>query len=427
MTMELLLFLLGVFGGIFAGLIPGIGVFTVLVLLYPLLLDLTIIQLLILYIPILSISQYIGSVPALYFKIPGEATSFIATEYGHDLFKKGNYDLIPLTAIGSFVATVLSAVVILLLPILYENMFYGILKTNFIFAMILITGICLVATAKNKWWVSILLIVFGLLLGNIGFNASTGKFFATFGIEWLSYGIPIFPFVVAIYVIPNILKLDQSQITFDHIDNAYRQSVVSVKKYWTKMINGSIVGMLCGFVPIIGKIVGVSASRSLYSKNDKASVVAAESSNNSSIFTAMIPLFLFGVPITLGEILIYNVAETNYYNLTDQFQGILSSPTIPLIILASGLVGILLSWPLARYCALVFKLPIKHLKSILLSVVIASLVYLALTKSMLWYYAIIVLLFTPIGYWLRNRDVIPLIFAFIFAKLSMTIFERIMI
>ena len=58
---------------------------------------------------------------------------------------------------------------------------------------------------------------------------------------------------------------------------------------------------------------------------------------------------------------------------------------------------------------------------------IASLVYLALTKSMLWYYAIIVLLFTPIGYWLRNRDVIPLIFAFIFAKLSMTIFERIMI
>jgi TctA family transporter len=95
--------------------------------------------------------------------------------------------------------------------------------------------------------------------------------------------------------------------------------------------------------------------------------------------------------------------------------------------LASGLVGVILSWPLARYCALVFKLPIKHLKSILLSVVIASLVYLAMTKSMLWYYVIVILVFAPIGYWLRNRDVIPLIFAFIFAKLSMTIFERIMI
>ena len=425
--MEILLFLLGVVGGVFAGLIPGIGVFTTLVLLYPLLLDLTIIQLLILYIPIVSISQYIGSVPALYFKIPGEATSFIATEYGHDLFKKGNYDLIPLTAIGSFVATVMSAVVILMLPLLYENMFYGVLKTNFIFTMILITGVCLIATAKNNWLVSLFLIIFGLILGNIGFNASTGKFFGTFGNEWLSYGIPIFPFIVAIYVIPNIIKLNQSQISFDHIDNAYKHSVHSFKKFWTKMVNGSIVGMFCGFVPIIGKIVGVSASRSIYRKNDKASVVAAESSNNSSIFTAMIPLFLFGVPITLGEILIYNVAETNYFNLTQEFKNILASPMIPIVILASGVVGLLLSWPLARYCALVFKLPIKYLKVILLSVVIASMIYLALTKSMLWYYSLILILFTPIGYWLRNRDVVPLIFAFIFAKLSMTIFERIMI
>ena len=425
--MELLLFLLGVFGGVFAGLIPGIGVFTTLILLYPLLLDLTIIQLLILYIPIISISQYIGSVPALYFKIPGEATSFIATEYGHDLFKKGNYDLIPLTAIGSFVATIMSAGVILMLPLLYENMFYGVLKTNFIFTMILITGVCLIATAKNNWLVSLSLIIFGLILGNVGFNASTGKFFGTFGNQWLSYGIPIFPFIVAIYVIPNILKLDQSQISFSHIDNAYKQSVISVKKYWTKMVNGSIVGMLCGFVPIIGKIVGVSASRSLYRRHDKESVVAAESSNNSSIFTAMIPLFLFGVPITLGEILIYNVAETNYFNLTQEFKNILASPMIPTVILASGVVGLLLSWPLARYCALVFKLPIKYLKVILLSIVVASMIYLALTKSMLWYYCVILLIFTPIGYWLRNRDVVPLIFAFIFAKLSMTIFERIMI
>ena len=141
----------------------------------------------------------------------------------------------------------------------------------------------------------------------------------------------------------------------------------------------------------------------------------------------MIPLFLFGVPITLGEILIYNVAETNYFNLTQEFKNILASPMIPIVILASGVVGLLLSWPLARYCALVFKLPIKYLKVILLSVVIASMVYLALTKSMLWYYSLILILFTPIGYWLRNRDVVPLIFAFIFAKLSMTIFERIMI
>ena len=123
--MEVTLFFSGILLGVFAGLMPGIGVFTTLILIYPLLLDLTISQLLILYIPLISISQYLGSVPALYFKIPGESTSFIATEYGYPLFHKGHYDLIPLTAIGSFVATLISAFIIACLPFMLENFFYG--------------------------------------------------------------------------------------------------------------------------------------------------------------------------------------------------------------------------------------------------------------------------------------------------------------
>lgn len=424
--MELLLFLLGVFGGVFAGLVPGVGVFTTLVLLYPLLMDLTIHQLLILYIPLASISQFIGSVPALYFKIPGEATSFIATEYGHNLFIKGHYDLIPLTAIGSFVATMLSAIVIFSLPYLYENLFYQFLSTKFIFFLILLTGACLIGTSKNSWLLSTVMIIMGLILGNVGFNISTGKFFGTFGNEWLSYGIPIFPVIIAIYVIPAIVNLNSSSINNKTIDNAYYKSIFNVKKYIGKMINGSFIGMITGFVPIIGKIVGVSASRSVYKNSDKDSVVAAESSNNSSIFTAMIPLFLFGIPITLGEVLIYNVAETNY-NLQTEFKNILQGSLLPTLIVLSGLVGIILSWPLARYCTFVFRLPIKVMKFILLLIVLTSLLYIGIVNNMAWYYLLILLALLPVGHILRNNDVIPLIFSFIFAKMSMTIIERIMI
>ena len=424
--MEILIFLLGVLGGVFAGLVPGIGVFTTLILLYPLLLELTLVQLLILYIPLASISQFIGSVPALYFKIPGESTSFIATEYGHKLFIGGHHDLIPLTAIGSFVATLLSAIVIFSLPYLYESMFYYFLSTKFILFLILLTGACLIATSKNSWLISTAMIVAGMVLGNIGFNASTGKFFGTFDNEWLSYGIPMFPFIVALYVLPNILGLDSSGINDKTIDKAYIKSVGNLKRYITKMLNGSVIGMVAGFVPIIGKIVGVSASRALYKKSDKESVIAAESSNNSSIFTAMIPLFLFGVPITLGEILIYNVAETNY-DLKNEFQNILTTGLLPLIIVASGVIGLILSWPLARYCTKIFRLPQTFLKTLFLTVVLASLLYIGFIKHMVWYYILILLAFLPVGHLLRNNDVIPLIFSFIFAKISMTIFERIII
>jgi len=424
--MELMIFALGVSGGVFAGLVPGVGVFTTLILLYPLLIELTLVQLLILYIPLASISQFIGSVPALYFKIPGESTSFIATEYGHDLFTKGHHDLIPLTAIGSLVATTLSAVVIFSLPYLYDSMFYTLLSTKFVFFLILLTGACLVATSKNTWLVSTAMIVGGMILGNIGFNPSTGKFFGTFNNDWLSYGIPLFPFIVALYVLPNIMDLDSSGVNGRTIDNAYVKSVGNVRQYFGKMINGSLIGMVAGFVPIIGKIVGVSASRALHRKSDKDSVIAAESSNNSSIFTAMIPLFLFGVPITLGEILIYNVAETNY-DLQNEFRSILSSWLLPMLILASGVLGLLLSWPLARYCTYIFRLPTLFLKSMFLAVVLASLLYIGFIKHMTWYYIFVLMAFLPLGYLLRNRDVIPLIFSFIFAKISMTIFERIII
>ena len=424
--MELMIFVLGVLGGVFAGLVPGVGVFTTLILLYPLLIELTLVQLLILYIPLASISQFIGSVPALYFKIPGESTSFIATEYGHDLFTKGHHDLIPLTAIGSLVATTLSAVVILSLPYLYDSMFYALLSTKFVFFLILLTGACLVATSKNNWLISTAMIIGGMILGNIGFNPSTGKFFGTFNNDWLSYGIPLFPFIVALYVLPNIMNLDSSGVNGRTIDNAYVKSVGNIRQYFGKMINGSLIGMVAGFVPIIGKIVGVSASRALHRKSDKDSVIAAESSNNSSIFTAMIPLFLFGVPITLGEILIYNVAETNY-DLQNEFRSILSSWLLPMLILASGVLGLLLSWPLARYCTYIFRLPTLFLKSMFLAVVLASLLYIGFIKHMAWYYIFVLMAFLPLGYLLRNRDVIPLIFSFIFAKISMTIFERIII
>ena len=422
---ELSLFVLGALAGVFAGLVPGIGVFTTLVLLYPLLVELSLSQLLVLYIPLASISQFIGSVPALYFKIPGEATSFIATEYGHKIFLDGQHDLIPLTAIGSFLATILSAVVIFLLPYLHESIFYHFLTTKFVFFLIVLTGACLVATSKNSWILSTAMIVVGLTLGNIGFNASTGKFFGTLDNDWLSLGIPLFPFIVSIYVLPNLINLKPVSIINTDIDCAYRQSIVGIKSHIKTMLNGSLVGMLSGFVPIIGKIVGVSASRAIYKSSDKNSVIAAESSNNSSIFTAMIPLFLFGVPITLGEILIFNLAETNY-NLVDEFKRILDTSMLPLVIVLSGIVGLVLSWPMSRYCIMIFKLPVIVLKCVLLVVVVVSVLYIGYITNMTWYYLFVIMVFLPVGQLLKNKDPIPLIFAFIFAKISFTIIERIL-
>ena len=67
--------LLGCGLGLFAGLVPGLGPFTTLLLAFPLLLDLSIIQLLIVYSALITVSIYVGSVPATLYGIPGDSAS----------------------------------------------------------------------------------------------------------------------------------------------------------------------------------------------------------------------------------------------------------------------------------------------------------------------------------------------------------------
>ena len=64
--------------GLLSGLIPGIGNFILLLVATPILLTMSPIDILITYIALTSISQYIGSVPATMFGIAGESSSFPA-------------------------------------------------------------------------------------------------------------------------------------------------------------------------------------------------------------------------------------------------------------------------------------------------------------------------------------------------------------
>ena len=81
--------LLGVLAGTIAGIVPGIGVFATLLILYPWLTSLNIIDTFVFYLALTSTTQYIGSVSATILGVPGEASSLPAIYEGHTLFKKG--------------------------------------------------------------------------------------------------------------------------------------------------------------------------------------------------------------------------------------------------------------------------------------------------------------------------------------------------
>ena len=57
--------LIGILSGLISGCIPGIGNFATLIIIFPYLINLEPLQILILYVALTTISQYIGSIPAI--------------------------------------------------------------------------------------------------------------------------------------------------------------------------------------------------------------------------------------------------------------------------------------------------------------------------------------------------------------------------
>ena len=102
MTELLLPGLVGIIAGFVSGFIPGIGNFAALLVIFPYLYTLDPVQVLVLYVALTTISQYIGSIPAISYGVPGESSSIPAVIESKNLKNsKQTYQAIVQSAIGS--------------------------------------------------------------------------------------------------------------------------------------------------------------------------------------------------------------------------------------------------------------------------------------------------------------------------------------
>ena len=91
MDLDITFIILGIISGVISGMAPGEGMAVTMIAAYPLFLQLEVFQIVQFYLAAILISQFVGSVVATYFAIPGEISSIPATEAGHSLFKSSNF------------------------------------------------------------------------------------------------------------------------------------------------------------------------------------------------------------------------------------------------------------------------------------------------------------------------------------------------
>ena len=160
--------IIGVLTGLVSGCIPGIGNFASQIIIFPYLINLEPMQILILYVALTTISQYIGSIPAITFGIPGESSSVPAVIESRNLKTPQQvYQAIVGSAIGSTFGgiVVLGLTWLLLDYLIYTVHFFNTITQFALYCIVLVAMVFIFK--ENRDWVNILLILLGFGLGLI--------------------------------------------------------------------------------------------------------------------------------------------------------------------------------------------------------------------------------------------------------------------
>lgn len=428
-TIALGTVLLGCAMGLFAGLMPGLGYSTTLLLAFPLLLNMSILELLIIYSSVVTISIYVGSIPATLYGIPGDTASMPAVYESRNLkSEKQVSKAISGAAFGGFFGSV-SVAIFCLLMVNYLDAIKYFYSTPLFLALLTFASFLIIWNSGNKLSVSFLLFIVGFVLGLVGYNKHLDMPILVFS-DHMYGGLPMGVVLVTLFAVPNIAFYFHYFKSNKKDTNNESYSIWSV--YFLNPIKStffSIVGFITGMVPGLTTIMASMVSyniMSYFTKDPVKRIVASEVGNNAGAFSCLLPLLIFGVPITASEALLLFFLEQNGFSNSAVQIGPLMNDLVTNFLLIN-LIGLVLAWPLSNLVKYFYKIDLRYVFGIVLVAIFMTVMYTAWDNHSVWYYLILLVILTPIGIALRNFQMLPLIFAYLISNkylASLIIFKQ---
>jgi putative tricarboxylic transport membrane protein len=356
METLILVVIAGIACGIVVGLLPGIGTATILLVSYPFLHSLDLLPLFLFYFAVITTSQYYGSVSAIVFGVTGELSSLPAVDNGHKLFRKGlGARALIYSSTGSFIAAIFGILIFAVLITWCSQFFMYLLKGKVVFVLLSISLSIIIATS-GRIWISILFAIIGFALGKVGYDDLVGTRMLTFGIPALDAGIPVFPLLCGLIIVPtmmNFYKLPTVNFDADQIYMKYSDKIKYLLdlQYFSSILRGSFIGFITGLIPggsytissNIAEEVEHIATKKIDDDNEilMRKLISAESANNSGVISVLIPLIAMSIPIVLSESIIVGLAQTKGFTFATSLPFLLMNFNV---ILAGLLLMNLVNW-----------------------------------------------------------------------------------
>ncbi len=309
-------------------------------------------------------ATYSGSITACTIGIPGTPASAATALDGYKLTQRGELDRalsISITAsvIGGLIGTL--ALVFLAVPLAHFALNFG---PPEYFALGLL-GVAIIASLVEGMLLSgFVLAIFGLLLTTVGIDPFTGFPRFTFGNVNLIEGIPYVPALIGLFAVSEALSLlfdreDTKRQIFKPGLFAFSMDAKVLRTIGRPIAIGSVVGSVLGALPAVGAAaanwIGYNEGRrfarhpELFGKGSYEGLAAAESSNNSTVSSAMVPLLAFGIPgsataaVLLGALLLHGVTPGPSIFVNEQalvYFLFLCFGAANLVMLVFGIVGV---------------------------------------------------------------------------------------
>ena len=424
--------LLGVLAGTVAGIVPGIGVFASLLMLYPWLTGLDIIDCFVFYLALTSTTQYIGSVSATILGVPGEASSLPAVYEGHTLFRKGKGSTaISGAAMGSLVGGfVVLGLITLVAPFLYYVHYFF---NTYVQAIVLYSVLFLMLFYSNKsFFTSLFLCLFGFGLGLIGCTDWGGVHESvcytppgfSFANADLSTGLPLISVIAAIYVVPQLFHFETARTyKIQQISNTLYEHFKYYFQNISASIRGTFIGFWLGFTPGGSNILSANTAhrmevkreklRGTYEKGNYRSLIAAETANNASAFTTLVPLLALGIPFAASEALFYDIITAKGFSFTSDVDVGFFMENIAYSLVWINIIAFFIAWPFAKYISYLYRIPPQIINAIVFLVLCGVIYYVGTLMFAGLYNLGVFLILLPIGFLFKKFDTMPLVFIFI--------------
>lgn len=413
--------------GIVAGVLPGISPFGILLLIFPWLLEMSSMEILFLYISLLSASQYFGSVTSIYFGIAGESSSFPAVIEGHALYKQGREkQAIMFTSLGSFIGTFFGFLAFAGFVVTFKNIYLTSLQE---FTLLLMIGIISTFLIQNSNISRLLMFTVPLALAHLGMKDSSVIPKTDFEIDFFKYGIQYFPIVMAMICAKEILA-DVVNVKSDKIQQS-RFDPFEFFKYKYSMLRGIIIGAVGGLLPGLTTIAGSNISYSVekkithdYKKGNMNCLISAETANNVSSITQLAPLIVFGLPITASEMVVYDILENKGWSPSGEIFWTIMSIGWPLLLVANFVV-MLLAWKYARVLTALVPKNGKQFQWIML--VVCALIVYTIGNTIAfqgWQFLFVFLVCLPIAIFTKQINYMPLAYWLIISDTLLSNFYR---